>query len=209
VAGKAVEAARTSKDGPVAETDANSELMTCPRATTLMKTGFKPELTEALHRYPVRYDDVLEDVHTRLVANGFATKLDLAALIAWKHVRNAKSMRVALKLPTDTVEEGTADAFMPGLSDKERILALRNIPGFRHGGAFTSVLLTAWCPTEFGVFDDRASNVGWPRAITPACTCVRSDLPTYFAHLREIASELGSDWTPRNVDMALYGLASE
>jgi hypothetical protein len=183
--------------------------MTCPTATTLIKPGFSSELTKALRAYPDSYDDVFEDVHVRLTTAGYATKLDLAALIAWKHVRNAPWMRVMLKLPTGTVEQGTADAFTCGRSDKERICALRDIPGFRRGRAFTSVLLTAWCPTEFGVYDDRASDAGWTQAITPACTCTRSDLPTYFAHLRQIASELGTDWTPRNVDMALYGLTGE
>jgi hypothetical protein len=94
----------------------------------------------------------------------------------------------------------------PDKTDRERIDALDSIPGFGSGNAFTSVLLAAWRPAEFGVYDSRASRKGWDRAVSSSCQCDRADLIVYFGHLRQMAGELGHGWTPRDVDMALYML---
>jgi hypothetical protein len=180
--------------------------MTCPTAPTLIVPGSHPAMVAALARYTANYDDVFDEVHQRLASRGYATKLDLAALIGWKHVRNAPWMREMLGLPQRTVEATTKDAFAAGISDVDRITALGGIPGFGSGHAFTSVLLAAWHPHEFGVFDNRATSRGWPKVVTPLCVCAKSDLPTYFDHLRHIATEMGDGWTPRTVDMALFNL---
>jgi hypothetical protein len=177
--------------------------MTCPTASVLLVPGAKQRMQAALDRYPARYDEALDEVHERLSRAGHATKLDLAALIGWKHVRNAPWMRQVLDLPAETITTTTTAAFASGKTDEQRISALRPIPGFGHGGAFTSVLLTAWRPDAFGVFDRIASKRGWSKVVSPSCDCPRSDLPTYFNHLRQMASELGVSWTPRKVDMAL------
>ena len=145
-------------------------------------------------------------MHARLNVAGYATKLDLAALIAWKHVHNASWMQDMLKLPPLAVQQRTQAAFAPNKTDRERIDALEGIPGFGSGDAFTSVLFAAWRPTEFGVYDRRASGGGWDQVVSPACQCLRADLVVYFDHLRQMAKELGSGWTPRDVDMALYML---
>src|SRR4051794_18623620 len=81
-------------------------------------------------------------------------------------------------------------------------------------GPFTTVLLTAWDPASFGVYD-RLVYANRSIAVSEACTCDWSHLPTYWAHLRSIAAELatspGSEdvaWTPRRVEMALMNLRS-
>lgn len=136
----------------------------------LLRHGLPSALSRALTRYPDHYDDVLDDVHERLTRLGAATKLDLAALIAWKHVRNARWMKVLLSMPTRDVEVVTRHAFREGLSDAERVARLQPLPGFGGGGAFTSVLLTAWEPASFGVFD-RLVYASRHLAVTEACTC--------------------------------------
>lgn len=185
--------------------------MACPHAEHFLRPDAHRELLRACDDYPAHYDDVLDDVHERLHSNGHASKLDLAALIGWKHVNNAKWMQTMLLLPPDTVEAATAAAFEPGLTDGERIAALASIPGYGRGGAFTSVLLTAWDPAQFGVYDRRAASTGWSRAVTDACSCPRHHLPIWFEHLRQLAEELSAlegmvAWTARSVDMALFNL---
>ena len=147
-------------------------------------------------------------MHARLVAHSAATKLDLAALIAWKHVRNAEWMRDVLRLPDARVREITSAAFAPALTDGERIDALSALKGFRAGGAFTSVLLTAWDPSEFGVFDDRVLTRHL-QVVASTCVCDWSNLPVYWEHLRRIAGEMPGGqqvWTPRMVEMAIFNL---
>jgi hypothetical protein len=163
-------------------------------------------MANAWREYPHLYDQVLEEVHARLNSAGYASKLDLAALIAWKHVQNAPWMQDLLTSPPLAVQQRTQAAFAPGKTDRERVDALDGIPGFGSGNAFTSVLFAAWRPAEFGVYDSRASRKGWDRAVSSSCQCDRADLIVYFDHLRQMAGELGHGWTPRDVDMALYML---
>lgn len=180
--------------------------MSCPVANPLLAPDARRTMAEAWREYPHLYDQVLEEVHARLNAAGYATKLDLAALMAWKHVQNAPWMQELLKSPPLAIQQRTQAAFAPGKTDQERINALRSIPGFGSGNAFTSVLFAAWHPTEFGVYDSRASGNGWDRVVSSSCQCDRADLIVYFDHLRQMASELGHGWTPRDVDAALYML---
>ena len=180
--------------------------MTCPTANPLLVSGARPSLAAAFSKYPYLYDPVLEEVPARVNATGYATKLDLAALIAWKHVQNAPWMQDVLKLPPLAVQQRTQAAFAPNKTDRERMDAMESIPGFGSGDAFTSVLFAAWRPTEFGVYDRRAIGRSWDDVVSPACKCLRTDLVVYFGHLRQMAHELGSGWTPRDVDMALYML---
>lgn len=189
-----------------ADAEARTNTTRCPTATPLLMPGVKPTLLAAFNSYPHLYDQVLEEVHARLNAAGFATKLDLAALVTWKHVQNASWMEAMLKLPPLAVQQRTQAAFAANKMDRDRIDALASIPGFGSGEAFTSVLLAAWRPSEFGVYDRLASGAGWNRVVNSACECPRADLPVYFRHLRQMAEELGSGWTPRDVDMALYVL---
>lgn len=174
----------------------------------LLLKGADRRLAAALARYPAFYDDVLHAVHLRLAAQGAAAKIDLAALIAWKHVRNAPWMKKLLELPEAEVWNGTAQAFAAELSDENRIAALDFLPGFGGRGAFASVLLTAWDPSRFGVLDKFVVQHR-PDAIDQACTCNWWDLPTYWEHLRRIADECqeaGKPWTARRVEMALFNL---
>lgn len=162
-------------------------------------------------RYPEHYDEVLIDVHTRLRANGSASKLDLAALIGWKHVRNAPWMRDLLSLPDQRVRSITKQAFRLGLADSERIEAVRDLPGYGGGGAFTSVLFTAWDPTRYGVFDGIVQS-RQAFVANGKCGCDWKALCVYWEHLRRLAQELmeqdvqDTPWTPRDVEMGILNV---
>jgi len=180
---------------------------TCATESLLLSDA-KPLLEGSLARYPEFYDDVLDEVHARVVERGAATKLDLAALIGWKHVRNAPWMRDLLMTPGVIVHRASAEAFATGLTDAERVGALSPLPGFGAGRAFTSVLLTAWDPSRYGVFDKNVMAKR-DRVVSPKCECDWTHLPTFWQHLRRAANEMSGcrqAWSPRTIDMALMNL---
>jgi len=169
-------------------------------------------MSTALDAYPRNYDDVLVDVHERIAESGRATKLDLAALITWKHVQNAPWMVDLLELPGAVIEGATRNAFTTDIDDQQRIHSLAALPGFGSGGAFTSVLFAAWDPKMYGVYD-KLVMANRPQVVNQHCTCNWENLPTYWCHLREISAELQTalpmseaPWTPRKVDMAMWKL---
>lgn len=172
----------------------------CPAATGLLQ--------RARLRYPANYDDVFDEVHFRIVSQGAATKSDLAALIHWKRIQTSAWMRKLLLVPATAVRMATAAAFAPGLSDADRLSALRCLPGMKTQGAIASVVLAAWDPSEFAVFD-RFALAAKRYVVDAGCSCDWNDLPTYWSHLRRIAGELPDGracWTARAVDQALYKL---
>ena len=176
-------------------------------ANQLLLPGAPAALTASLAKYSTNYEQVFDEVHQRLQSNGHATMIDLAGLIGWKHVQNAPWMHELYVLPSGTVQATTATAFAPELADAQRVAALGGLPGYRSGGAFTSVLLTAWDPSTFGVFDTLANGVR-SHVVDAGCGCNWDDLPTYFEHLRRLALELsgatGTPWTPRQEDMTMF-----
>lgn len=185
----------------------HDEPMRCA-ASPLLRPGSHDTLARYRARYPEHYDDVFWEVHARLHKNGFATKLDLDVLITWKHVRTATWMRTLNQMKESEVKEITENAFGMPTAD-QLVAAMRKLPGFGARGAFTSALSAAWEPTQFGVYDRFAvsAHIG---VVSDRCACAWDDLSTYQRHLRVIADELSTDpsarWSPRDVDMALYGI---
>ncbi|HEX3795255.1 MAG TPA: hypothetical protein VHV57_12215 [Acidimicrobiales bacterium] len=166
-------------------------------------------MTNSLATYPAEYDEIFWEIHDRLLTQGHATKLDLGGLVFWKHIQNAPWMTDLNGIPDIQVTAASAAAFAPNLTDSQRIAALAPLPGYRAGGAFTSVVLTAWNPDQYGVFD-KLVYAHFPTVIDARCACDWTYLPEYFDHLRRLAQELtvptGVAWTPRRVDMALLML---
>jgi len=93
----------------------------------LLQIGADGAMRHAPATYPEHYDDVLAAVRVRLQEAGEATKLDLAALIAWKHVRNAKCMTALLRMEAADVEAITRHALAPDLTDDDRICSAQVI----------------------------------------------------------------------------------
>ena len=180
-------------------------------AAPLLQPGAHLTLTRYRAKYPQHYDDVFDCIHWRLKENGYATKLDLDGLIAWKHVRTARWMRDLNCMTEDRVKKITSDAFARP-TDAQRREALSPLPGFGAGAAFTSVLLAAWDPQTYGVYD-KFSLAARVSLVTSACSCSWDLLDTYEEHLRLMADELAdqtqTSWFPRHVDMALYEIGAE
>lgn len=175
-------------------------------APTLLAPGADAVLSKSYLSYPHLSDEVFSEVRSRLVTHAAATKLDLAALVFWKHINNAPWMTQLLKIPDTAVRAATAGAFAPGLSDEERVVALGPLPGFGGGRAIASTLLAAWDPERYGVYD-RLALAAKAKWIDARCVCDWENLPTYWSHLRRMAAELssnGASWSPRMVDMALF-----
>lgn len=181
--------------------------ITCSSAA-LLTAGTKAALSESYLSYAHVSDEVFSEVRSRLVTHGAATKLDLAALVFWKHINNAPWMTKLLKVPDTAVRIATAAAFAPGLSDEERVAALGPLPGFGGGRAIASTLLAAWDPERYGVYD-RLALAAKAKWIDAKCVCDWENLPTYWSHLRRVAAELSSNgacWSPRMVDMSLFNV---
>jgi hypothetical protein len=174
--------------------------------TRLSTDDAEAQLHRALLTYDPGHDEIFQEVHARIVAHGAATKLDLGALVFWKHINNSPWMSRLLAMPATQVRAVTAAAFAPGLSDAERVQALRPLPGFGAGLAMASVLLSAWDPSRFAVYD-RLALTSRRSVVSESCGCDWNNLITYFEHLRRLSDELsGPGWTPRLVDMALFCL---
>jgi hypothetical protein len=175
----------------------------CP-SPSLLQAGASGSLSASLASYPAAYDEIFYEIHHRLQMQGHATKLDLGGLVFWKHINNAPWMTKLNGIPDTQVVAATAASFAPNLTDAQRIAALSPLPGYRAGRAFTSVVLTAWDPQLYGVYDKLA------HAHYPTVTCDWSNLLEYFDHLRRLAQELTTvtrvAWTPRQADMALLML---
>ena len=181
--------------------------MTCG-ATPLLLPGADVTLRANFLRYDQTYDQSFWEVHARFNAHGAATKADLSALVFWKHIQNAPWMVKLLSTSDTEVRAATANAFLPGLNDNQRLDALAVLPGFKSRSAISTVVLTALDPTVFGVYDRLARSV-WSVVANPVCACTLDQMPEYFEHLRVAAQELSSGgevWTPRMVDMALFKL---
>ncbi len=180
-------------------------MLTC-NAPTLLTPDMEAVLSAAYLSYPQVADELFSAVHSRLVMHGSATKLDLAALVFWKHINNAPWMTQLLRVPDTMVRAVTAEALAAGLADEERVMALRPLPGFGGGHAIASTLFAAWDPHVYDVYD-RLALAARKTHLSGGCQCDWEHLPTYWAHLRRVALELsssGASWTPRMVDMALF-----
>ena len=176
-------------------------------ANSLLKPGAAESLVTSLDEYPVGYDEVFLAVGRNLAKNGTGGKVDLAALVFWKHIQNSPWMKTFLVCPETDVRKATAAALAPGLTDGERITALASLPGFRRGGPVTSTLFAAWNPRKYGVWDKRVKDAR-EGFVGSQCSCDWRDLPTYWEHLRRLARELSAKgnrrWTPRMVDQAMF-----
>ncbi len=158
------------------------------------------------------YDDIFNATGQRLRDQGYATKLDVAAVTFWKAI-NLSTPWVRTFVHTDprSVREATTKAFLPGLGDKDRLKALEQLPGFRSwygrpGGAIPSTLLCCWDPENYAVTDERAREglalVGMnANGLLEYWKAVRS--------LRDSARRLRPSISARDIDKALFKLAGD
>lgn len=185
--------------------------MTCQ--FTLRKSD-KAAILAALSRYPHHYDESFCESADRIATNGYATKLDIGGLAAWKRIRCDTPWVTKLQsLPQTTVTTATRKAFLPGLTPARRLETLRSDLKHGMGGAFAlgSALLTAWNQTEFAV-TDRRTRAALRSLLRPVgCACDFGYYPTYVEHVAEIRNQMttarGDEvLSSRDIDKALYVL---
>ncbi|PRX50858.1 hypothetical protein B0I33_1019 [Prauserella shujinwangii] len=162
------------------------------------------------------YDEVLREVAARIAATGSIGKTDIGALVLWKRIRaDTLWARRLGDTPDEQVRAATAAAVAAVTADRlpvadagrQGCAELRSLPGFGHGPALASALLTAAAPDRMAVYDRRAvaglSRVGLDLDSGP-------DLYGRYLErveaLRALAAEHGADWRARDVDVALFHL---
>ncbi|WP_234347531.1 hypothetical protein [Streptomyces specialis] len=165
------------------------------------------------------YDEVLIEVAERTEARGSLGKADIGALVVWKRLQaNTRWVSELMEVPETTVRAVTSEAVRAvrdtslsrGEAGQKGREALSGLPGFGHGPALASALLTAAAPGRMAVYDRRARrglerlgvSLGPPRGL----------YGRYMDLLDRLLEHGGSgrpDWTARDVDTALYWLGGD
>lgn len=162
------------------------------------------------------YDETLFIVAARVNASRSLGKADIGALLFWKRVRaDTRWARALHGLPEEHVHAITAEAVAAvrqetgDLADAARLgrSALTQLPGFHKGDALASALLVAAAPTRMAVYDTRVQNglemLGLNLSSAPGRYARYMGL---VGGLVEKLAAAGHDWTPREVDTALFWL---
>ena len=166
------------------------------------------------------YDEVFNNVAERVRENGYATKLDLGGLVLWKRLQantrwasrlgataDAKVRDVSGRALSVYRDDPLSD--VPARAQAARS-ALAELPGFAHGDAFVSALLTAFDRENLAVYDRRA-DYALSAVLERRVRGGRGHYGRYIEEvhsLRELVSEPGDMWTARDVDTALYMLGA-
>ena len=102
-------------------------------AAEIMNSGSYVQLSAALATYDTIYDEVFVSVHERMAGSGFATKADISALMFWKRIEAKTFRKRLLETPDSEVRSITQAAFADGISNAERLNAMRPLPGCKSG----------------------------------------------------------------------------
>jgi hypothetical protein len=73
-------------------------------ASELLKSGAAAKLAVDHDSYSPVYDELFAEVGARLKREHLASKLDLGALVFWKHINNARWMTELMLVPEATVK---------------------------------------------------------------------------------------------------------
>lgn len=162
------------------------------------------------------YDEVLDQVAERVEGGGSIGKADIGALLFWKRLRaNTPWVSQLMAIPDASVRQTTA-LVVSSVNDRSLTTPeaaargrgqLSSLPGFDKGDALASALLLAAAPRRMAVYDRRAQAglgiLGLPLSAAPG------RYGRYMALVESIRSTAlthGVEWTPRDVDVALYRL---
>lgn len=162
------------------------------------------------------YDETLQAVVAAADSTGSLGKADIGALVLWKRLRADTPWATALQQrPEGDVRAITAMA-IEAVRDQSLSLeeagrrgrqALLGLPGCGHGPALASAILLAGAPTRMAVYD-RHAEAGLRMLGLPS----GGSYATYMANLGTLVDGLaaeGHDWTPRDVDTALFAMGRQ
>ena len=169
-------------------------------------------LTEGLRSYDPHghYDEVFDQVGARVRAHASAGKCDIGAIVFWKRIPQGRWSLDFLQQADDAVHSITAAAFSAGLTDKQRLVELAVLPGFKtQMASVASAVLAAWDPENYPVTDRRA-RPSLRRFLDDDCECDLRKYPIYAQWVRHLRDDLNvapsPHWSARDVDKALYKL---
>ncbi len=164
------------------------------------------------------YDETLHHVTQRARDSGDIGKADIGALLIWKRLRaDTPWASKLMALPEADVRRTTAAATTAARdtslsrSTAARIgrAALASLPGFHTGDALASAVLTAAAPDRMAIYDRRAHDALHGLGIT------LDHAPGRYSRYIETIGQLLTaaptpirNWTPRDMDTALYCLAT-
>lgn len=164
------------------------------------------------------YDEVLQEISSRIDESGSIGKADIGALVFWKRLRADTTWAMRLHSePERDVRRVTARAVtavrdstieIPEAAKRGRT-ALSSLPGFRGGDALASALLVAAAPDRMAVYDTRAHRA--LTALDIELSSSRGRYSRYMKIMEGLAHEAegqGLAWSPRDVDKALYWLSA-
>lgn len=152
------------------------------------------------------YDEVFEEIQSRISSCGSAGKLDIAGVACWKRSAQGAWLGDLNAVGESQVRAITAEAFA-AVSDGEALRVLAALPGFASQEAIPTALLATADSYRWGVMDRRAltalADLGYPVNRSRGLT-VR-----YLEEIREIRDCLSTADRPimaRDVDKALFVL---
>lgn len=167
---------------------------------------------------PAVYDEVLMEVAQRATERGSLGKADIGALVMWKRLRaDTRWVSDLMGTPEAKVRAVTEKAVASarnmsrprGEAAQQAREVLWELPGFKHGAALASAVLTAAAPDRMAVYDRRAQQglelLGFFLGPVPGRYGRYMDL---LDHLLACGGPRAEGWTARDVDTALYQLGA-
>jgi hypothetical protein len=162
------------------------------------------------------YDETLQEVTRRACTSGSIGKADIGALLMWKRLRADTPWAAELMaLPDADVRRATAAAttaardtsLSRSTSARAGRAELAPLPGFRTGDALASAVLTAAAPDRMAIYDRRAHTALHTLGVS------LTHAPGRYSRYIETVDQLLAaapdpirNWTPRDMDTALYWL---
>ncbi|MFB6894539.1 hypothetical protein ACFCX4_35180 [Kitasatospora sp. NPDC056327] len=162
------------------------------------------------------YDEVLDEVAERVSARGSLGKADIGALLLWKRLRaDTRWVAELMATPDAEVRARTGEAVTAvrdtssarGAAARRGRAALAGLPGFGHGDALASAVLTAAAPDRMAVYD-RHSHRGL-HLLGLHLGDSSGRYARYIGLLDQLLATAPTTvtWTARDLDLALYWLS--
>jgi hypothetical protein len=164
-----------------------------------------------------KYDELLHEVSNRIRQSESIGKADIGALLFWKRLRADTGWVPRLMALSEAEVRAVTSSAVSAANDKSLTLAqsaksaratLSSLPGFRTGDALASAVLHAAAPHRMAVYDQRAHH-GLRLLLGHEVGDEKGRYSRYMAVVDQLTQAVNAthpprEWTPRDVDLALY-----